>query len=107
MGKLRIFSATLGLSEPWKITSVEFPQGSNRMEIRIELMQSSALICPICGAQGTCGPAESQTETWYHDDFLCYATYLHALIPSLVCRCGRFPLERPWCREGSRFSRVP
>jgi len=107
MGRLRIFSATLGLSPPWKITSVGFAEGSNRMDISVELMQGNTLICPICGAQGVPVSGAPETEIWYHDDFLAYATYLHARVPSLVCGCGAFPLQRPWCRAGSRFSRVP
>jgi hypothetical protein len=107
MGKHRIFSATLGLTPPWKITSVGFSEGSNRMDIHLEVKQEKTLICPVCGAEGTTGEQDPQPETWFHDDFLCYATYLHALVPTLECRCGKFPLERPWNREGSRFSRCP
>ena len=107
MRKHRIFSATLGLTRPWKIVSVDFAEGSNRMDISVEVVQEDALVCPVCGAEGTMGPKETKSETWYHDNFLCYATYLHALVPHLECRCGTFPLERPWNRAGSKFSECP
>jgi hypothetical protein len=106
MEQLAIFSATLGLSPPWQVISVAFAKETNRMDICVEYLQGNQLTCPVCGTQGPTCHAESQTEVWYHDDFFSYATYLHALVPHLAC-CGRsVPLERPWCRAGSKFARV-
>ena len=34
-----------------------------------------------------------QDETWYHDNFFRYATYLHARVPQIHCRCCG-----PFCR---------
>jgi len=107
MEQMAIFSATLGLSPPWQVTSASFATGSNRLDIGIEYGRGSALDCPLCGGKGTSFPAETAEETWYHDDFLRYVTYLHARVPLMACCCGgRFHLERPWSRAGSKFSRI-
>lgn len=107
MEQMSIFSATLGLSPPWQVTSAEFAYDTNRLDIKIEYALGNPLDCPLCGGKGTGYHAETSAELWYHDDFLRYATYLHALVPLMACCCGgRFPLERPWSRTGSRFSLV-
>jgi hypothetical protein len=106
MERLRLFSATLGLSPPWKLVSVGFAEQSNRMDIRVELVQNKPLVCPICGITATVDHAEARTETWFHSDFLNHATYLHVQLPPLLCPCGACLIKRPWCREGSRFARV-
>src|SRR6185369_5549579 len=103
MDQMAIFSATLGLSLPWQVTSVSFDRESNRLDIKVQYTQGSPLVCPICGAQGVICASEAE-ETWYHKDFLRSATYLHALVPHVACCCGVVPLKRPWCRSGSKFS---
>ena len=107
MEQMPIFSATLGLSPPWQVTKVIFGKESNRLDISIEYAHGNAIDCPICGGEGTSCPAETTSEIWYHGDFLRYVTYLHARVPLMACCCGsRFPLERPWSRAGSRFTRI-
>jgi len=105
MEQLAIFSGTLGLSPPWQVTSVSFARESNRLDITVHYEQANSLTCPVCGAPGAICPFESETETWFHEDFLNYATYLHARVPRLSCSCGDLP--RPWCRAGSKFSKLP
>lgn len=98
-----IFSATLGLSHPWKITAVSFSKDEKRMDITIDFAHGSTLTCPTCGKEGIVCDAED--ETWYHDNFLQYATYLHVRVPRIeCCCCGICTVERPWSREGSRFA---
>jgi len=107
MEQMAIFSATLGLSPPWQVTAASFARESNRLDISIEYAHAPPQDCPICGGKGTCCLAETVLETWYHDDFFHYVTYLHARVPLMACCCGgTFPLERPWSRAGSKFSRI-
>lgn len=107
MERTAIFSATLGLFPPWQVTSASFAKESNRLDIHVEYTHQSGHDCPFCGESGACCLAETVQETWYHEDFFRYATYLHARVPLLTCRCGgTFHLERPWSRDGSRFCRV-
>jgi transposase len=107
MEQIAIFSATLGLSDPWQVTSASFAKDSNRLDISIEYVLGMPLDCPICGMQGTGSREETVTEVWFHEDFFRYVTYLHARVPLIACNCGgRFRLERPWSRAGSRFTRI-
>jgi hypothetical protein len=100
-------SATLGLSPPWQVTGATFAKESNRLDLNIEYAEPGAVDCPICGKACSGVPAETTAETWYHEDFFRYATFLHAKVPVIACCCGcRFPVERPWSRVGSKFSRV-
>ncbi len=97
-----IISSTLGLSLPWQITSVSFSKEEKRLDITVEFQDNNSLPCPNCGCEGV--PCQKKTETWYHDDFFRYKTYLHADVPHIEC-CGNIiPVERPWSREGSRFA---
>jgi transposase len=107
MEQMTILSATLGLSPPWEVTAANFAKESNRLDIEIAYAYQSPLDCPSCGGKGTSSHAETSAETWFHGNFFTYITYLHAQVPLMACRCGsRFPLERPWSRPGSKFSRI-
>ena len=106
MVQSNIFSDTLGLIHPWLISAVAFSPSGDRIDITIDFDYADRVVCPDCGAAIT--PVPGETETWYHDDFLQYTAYLYARIPQLVCACGRqLAVERPWSRNGSRFSRRP
>jgi transposase len=102
MEQTSIFSATLGLSPPWLVTTVSFASEANRMDITIDFAQGSSFICPHCGSMEK--PCHVESETWYHDDFFRYQTYLHASVPHIACCCGVVPVERPWSRVGSKFA---
>ena len=100
-----IFSSTLGLSLPWQITSVSFAKEEKRLDINVDFLDNNSLPCPCCGTGGV--PCQKKTETWYHDDFFRYETYLHAHVPHIEC-CGNIiPVERPWSRVGSKFALIP
>lgn len=97
-----IFSATLGLSHPWHVTGVVIAHEDNRMDIKVDFYQGNCFICPCCGSVRP--PHSVQRETWFHRDFFHYTTYLHARVPRASCCGSSLTLERPWAREGSRFS---
>lgn len=106
MKHMAIFSATLGLSHPWRITAADFARDSKRLDITIEYAKPP-LDCPFCGGHEPGAPAKTCVETWYHEDFFRYTTYLHAKVPLMTCDCGvGFPKERPWSRAGSKFARL-
>jgi len=99
-----IFSATLGLCPPWHIVSVNFAPEELRLDLRLEVFLGNRFTCPQCGKQKT--PNAFEEETWFHEDFFGYATYLSARVPRLECEEGLVSVERPWSRIGSRFSRL-
>ena len=103
MEQTSIFSATLGLSRLWQITSVTFSPEGKRMDIAIDFMPACSDTCPTCGAEVE--GYEPNVETWFHDDFFHHETYLHVRVPRSKCfSCGVVTVERPWSRAGSRFS---
>ena len=96
-----IFAATLGLSQPWKITDVSISQAEKRMDITVAYPSLEPIICPICGtANKMC---YTSAEVWFHKDFFKHATYLHTQVPYFQC-CELLAVERPWSRAGSKFS---
>jgi transposase len=98
-----IFSATLGLSDPWHITSINFCTDERRVDINVDFIHGSTFTCPTCGAVGkTCSV---QDETWHHEDFFRYEACLNARVPRIECTaCGVLPVARPWTNSGSRFT---
>jgi zinc-finger of transposase IS204/IS1001/IS1096/IS1165 len=100
-----VFSATLGLSHPWQVIAINFTKEERRLDITIDFVHGSSFFCPTCGAEKKC--CESDEETWFHDDYFRYATYLHARVPKLQCSCcGVDDIERPWSRTGSKFTLI-
>ena len=99
-----IFSATLGLSDPWQITHVTLSREEKRLDITVDYAHDGTFPCPRCGKKvKTC---KVENETWFHDNFFRFATYLHARVPYIECCCGLCPVERPWSRAGSKFSLI-
>jgi hypothetical protein len=104
MDLYQLISSTLGLSPPWEVSRVIFAGDGNRLDITVGYDPNASRVCPCCGARGT--PCREASETWYHPDFLRYATYLHTQVPQMIC-CGRHRSEeRPWARTGSKFIRL-
>jgi hypothetical protein len=99
-----IFSATLGLSHPWHIVEVTFAREESRMDIRLDYYLGNLFTCPHCGEAKA--PCSAEEETWYHEDFFRYSTYLHVQVPRIECCQGVVATERPWSRAGSKFGRV-
>ena len=97
-----LFSATLGLYHPWKISTILFSKEEKRLDITIDFTHDESFVCPVCGKiVELCDVAD---ETWHHNNFFRFATYLHARVPQMNCSCcGISIVERPWSRAGSRF----
>lgn len=99
-----LFSATLGLSSPWKITSVTFSDGENRVDIAIDFDNGTPFVCAACGAPAVVCAAE--TAIWQRHDFFRRTAYFHVRAPSLSCRegCGVTSAEGPWTKGGANFT---
>ena len=105
MNKPEIFSATLGLSSPWRISSVDISSEERRIDFQVECVQHGDLTCACCGSKVS--TADGERETWIHRDYFGYIAYIHALVPSLSCECcGAQHLERPWAGAQSHFTLV-
>jgi len=98
-----IYSATLGISLPWKITEVSYTEAENRIDISVSFSPGEPVHCPLCGA--ACKMSYAAEELWYHENFFERATFLHTRVPFVQC-CDLTALKGPWSREGSRFSLI-
>lgn len=97
-----IFASTLGICHPWQVTAVSFAE-DNRLDITVNFAPDGIMNCPLCGKDDN--PSVIKAETWYHDNFFHYKTFLHARVPHIECaRCGILSVERPWSRAGSKFA---
>lgn len=101
-----IFSSTLGLSTPWKITVVDVSDQYPRLDIYIICKHSVSIPCPSCG-KGAKISAVSD-ESWHHTDFFNKEAYLHVKVPVVTCdsSCGCHKLDVPWSKPGSRFTLI-
>jgi hypothetical protein len=43
---LLLFQAALGLSEPWRVVSVEFDPEAKRLDLRVDFAKGSTFCCP-------------------------------------------------------------
>lgn len=103
MNQQSIFSSTLGLTKPWKITSVEIADNCPRLDIFITCSQSLSIPCPVCGGEARiCDSAE---ESWRHASFFNKEAVVHAMVPVITCasKCRCYKVHAPWAHAGSRF----
>ena len=93
MHDLDLFSAALGLEEPWEVVDVKFDPERRRLDLRIDFAKGARFRCPECGAAG-CRVHDTERHTWRHLNFFQHEAYLSARVPRVICaelvsgRCG-------------------
>lgn len=99
-----LFSAALGLQEPWKVSDIRFEPGLG--EIHFDLVfNAKRQGCPACTEADQ--PIHDRVpRTWQHLHFFQYKAFLHAPVPRVKCStCGKVTqTEVPWARPGSGFT---
>lgn len=101
--QIDLFTNTLGLKEPWKVTDVSFDPGENKLDIYISSTKGSKVICPVCGKE--CSAYDSKERTWRHLNFFQYKSFIHCKVPRANCdEHGVKQVEVPWARPGSGFT---
>jgi len=101
---LRLFQAALGLTEPWRVVSVEFDAAAKRLDLRIDFAKGARFVCPECG-RADCPVHDTEEKTWRHLDFFQHNAYLTARVPRVRCPEHKVKLvEVPWARERSGFT---
>ncbi len=99
-----LFTAALGLADPWKVDKVELNTAKRRIDFEV-INTGGRMACPACGAQSQ--PVHERVlRSWRHLDFFQFEAWLHASIPRVGCTaCGKTSqLPVPWAREGSGFT---
>jgi transposase len=104
MPDVGLFSAALGLEEPWKVVDVQFDPERRRLDLRIDFGKGARFPCPECGAAG-CKVHDTERHTWRHLNFFQHEAYLSARVPRVICpEHGVKQVQVPWARERSDFT---
>jgi transposase len=104
MHDLDLFSAALGLGEPWGVVDVEFDAERRRLDLRIDFARGARFRCPECGTAG-CKVHDTEEKTWRHLNFFQHEAYLTARVPRVICpEHDVHQVEVPWARERSGFT---
>lgn len=107
MDQTSLFSAALGLQDPWQVTAVEFDPAQGRIDFQVGFRPGSRFACPACGAADQ--PVHDTRErTWRHLNFFQYQAYIHAKVPRVRCSvCGEIhQVPVPWARAQSGFTQL-
>jgi len=104
MDSTLLFTAALGLQDPWRVADIRFEPEQG--EIHFDLAcTAKRLECPAC--QRADEPLHDRAQkTWQHLHFFQYKAFLHAPVPRVRCdACGKVTqVEVPWARPGSGFT---
>lgn len=101
---LLLFQAALGLSEPWRVTSVEFDRESGRLDLRIDFPRGATFCCPECERAGL-RAYDTVEKTWRHLDFFQHQAHVTARVPRVECPEHKVrQVAVPWARERSGFT---
>jgi transposase len=101
---LLLFQAALGLSDPWKVTSVEFDREAKRLDLRVDFPKGATFSCPECDRSGL-KAHDTEEKTWRHLDFFQHQAYLTARVPRVECPEHKVRLVAlPWARPRSGFT---
>jgi transposase len=103
---LELFTAALGLGEPWWVSEAEFAEESGRLDLHVTYRRGARFSCPEPGCgQDQCPVHDTVDKTWRHLDFFQHKAFLHARVPRV--RCGEHGVRLvavPWARPGSGFT---
>ena len=106
MDGLELFTAALGLGEPWRVSQAEFDEGSGRLDLRVVFPRGARFPCSESGCeQGGCPVHDTVEKSWRHLDFFQYKAFLSARVPRVRCpEHGVRLVVVPWARPGSGFT---
>ena len=105
MNQLALFSAALGLAEPWQVVDVRFDPAAGRIAFQVAFTPGARFACPDCGAEHQPVHDTLQRE-WRHLNFFQFHAYIHAKVPRVRCAiCGKTTqVPLPWARPTSGFT---
>lgn len=105
-GELGLFTAALGLGEPWRVSGAEFAEDTGRLDLSVGYPRGTRFPCPEPGCgQHRCPVHDTMDKTWRHLDFFQHKAFLHARVPRVRCpEHGVRLVAVPWARPGSGFT---
>jgi transposase len=105
-GELGLFTAALGLGEPWRVSGAEFTEDTGRLDLHVSYPRGTRFRCPEPGCgQDRCPVHDTMDKTWRHLDFFQHKAFLHARVPRVRCpEHGVRLVAVAWARPGSGFT---
>ncbi len=86
-GGLGLFTAALGLGEPWRVSGAEFAEDTGRLDLHVDYPRGARFACPEPGCgRDRCPVHDTHDKTWRHLDFFQHKAFLHASVPRVRCR---------------------
>lgn len=104
MDSTTLYAHILGLSSPWRVTTVDLDTSVGEVRISVSHGSEDALSCPSCGK--ACSVHDHAPERrWRHLDTCQMQTLLICSIPRVSCpEHGVQQLSVPWAEPRSRFT---
>jgi transposase len=104
--ELELFTAALGLDEPWRVTRTWFEQEHGQLDVYLDFPRGARFPCPVQGCgQSQCAVHDSENKTWRHMDFFQHKALLHARVPRVRCaEHGVHQVALSWARPQSGFT---
>jgi transposase len=106
MDELELFTAALGLCQPWRVTRTYFDDEDGQLDIYIDFPRGGRFPCPVEGCQRSeCAVHDTENKTWRHMDFFQHKAFLHARVPRVRCaEHGVRQVALSWARPESGFT---
>lgn len=102
MNDTQLYTQILGISKPWKITSVDVSLADEEVEVHVK-HNGSKLRCPQCNK--VCPGYDHRQRRWRHLDTCQLKTLLVAEVPRVQCpEHGVVTVSVPWAESGSGFT---
>jgi transposase len=105
MRDIELYQILLGLTPPWKVTSVEVHPDPKLREItvRVEYPKGELLQCPEC--EQVCPGYDHKTRRWRHLNTMQFKTIIESDVPRVECSThGVKSIGVPWAEDKSRFT---
>jgi transposase len=108
MRDIDLYQMLLGLTSPWRVTSVDVvqpvpPSHLGEITVRVEYPSNDKLQCPECE---TIAPGyDSRPRRWRHLNTMQWKTFIEADVPRVNCPDhGVRQIRVPWSEDQSRFT---
>ena len=97
-----LYGTILGVTKPWRVTSVDPQVEAGDIVISVEAADAK-LACPRCGA--TCPRHDHRLRRWRHLPTCQYRTIIEVQVPRVRCdEHGVRQLPVPWAESNSSFT---
>jgi len=83
-GELGLFTAALGLGEPWRVTDAVFAEDTGRLDLHVDYPRGTRFAYSEPG-RDRCPVHDTHDKTWRHLDFFQHKAFLHARVPRVRC----------------------